>query len=187
MLVHRKNMIRVTVGWTNQFIMNNPNIQMSEGDFLCTEWTQQNWSRKAGGDPNKELHLEQGSLFLFSMVLWGPGWSAQTPLLSPGEGVSHHCCKAGCFVHVDMQGSDIPSSSSLVDTAGVCFLTLRQGNAPLFLSGPLWFLQTRMPSGSCWLAMWVEPFLFTSYISWVWGGSRLLPHRKLPPETASGA
>ena len=53
MLVHRKNMIRVTVGWTNQFIMNNPEIQMSEGDVLSTDWIQQNQRRTAGGDPSK--------------------------------------------------------------------------------------------------------------------------------------
>lgn len=44
MLVHRKNMIRVTVGWTNQFIMNNPKIQMSSAQ---TEFC------RAGGDPSK--------------------------------------------------------------------------------------------------------------------------------------
>lgn len=94
MLVHRKNMIRVTVGWTNQFIMNNPKIQMSEGDALCTDPIQQNQRRpQQGGTFSPELrcyrlvspkslgqslpggsskaanlvHLEQ----LFDLYMWG--------------------------------------------------------------------------------------------------------------------
>lgn len=49
MLVHRKNMIGVTVGWTNQFIMNNLKIQMSEGDVLGTDGIQQNQRRPRQG------------------------------------------------------------------------------------------------------------------------------------------
>lgn len=93
MLVHRKNMIRVTVGWTNQFIM-NPKIQMSEGDALRTDPIQQNQRRpQQGGTFSPELrcyrlvspkslgqslpggsskaanlvHLEQ----LFDLYMWG--------------------------------------------------------------------------------------------------------------------
>lgn len=40
------------------------------------------------------------------------------------------------YIHVDRQSSDSPSSPSLADTAGVCLLTLGQGNAfSLFLFG----------------------------------------------------
>lgn len=49
MLVHRKNMIRVTVGWTNQFIMNNLKIQMSEGDVFSMQRARQAWRRPQQG------------------------------------------------------------------------------------------------------------------------------------------